>query len=172
MKEKYRKDYNGSIEYTNRYFKEVNCFLGSISKDNINILKDNGFVSWDVKELYVYTIDLLTNKHNIDFVNITSIPEEYAYMDMFWDNWKGTRREFRKGMAEYLERNMGINRDMSIEEMSLLLSKKDWDNSDKYFNINSVLGNKDQYASNIPHLQIHTKDALKYEKVTKIVLNS
>lgn len=172
---KKKKDYSLITDIDN-YFKEVNSFPGVITKKDVDLLRRNGFVNWGTGKLYVYKIDLIKNKHNINHINVTSTPEQRQYDSENWDEFYSkysslSDEEWIKGKDAYLSKrdlhlaNLGIRRDLTLEEYLSLIVTKDWDDSSKYFKINSKHGNKKQYASYIPHVQINTKGPLSFESV-------
>lgn len=158
------------------YFKEVNSFPGEVLKKDVELLRRNGFVNWGTGKLYVYKIDLIKNKHNINHINVTSTPEQSQYDNDNWDEFYSkysslSDEEWVKGKRDYLIKrdlhltNLGIGRDLTVDQYLSLIITKDWDNSSKYFKINSKHGDKKQYASYIPHVQLHTKGPLTFESV-------
>lgn len=172
---KNKKDYTLIADVDN-YFKEVNSFPGVVTKKDVELLRRNGFVNWGTGKLYVYKIDLIKNKHKINHINVTSTPEQSQYDSENWDEFYSkysslSDEEWVKGKDDYLSKrdlhlaNLGIRRDLTLEEYLSLIVTKDWNDSSKYFKINSKHGNKKQYASYIPHVQINTKGPLSFESV-------
>ena len=173
------KKYIGTKEYLKNYFRQVNTFAAPISTSNIELLQKKGFKQWNQKELYVYKIDLRENLHSIENISVTSSPEQKIFDDKNWETWFEIHKDledkdwFREKKL-YLERreeflnSNGIKTTMSVEECIVFLKTRDWKDMDKYVIINSREGNKKQYASYIPHIQILTKGPLSYVSVEKV----
>ena len=60
---------------------------------------------------------------------------------------------------------------MNFEQLSNLDKNlvKNWKDNDKHFKINARYGNKNQYASYIPHIQISVEKPLVYESSKRLL---
>jgi hypothetical protein len=64
---------------------------------------------------------------------------------------------------------LGLSYRMSLSEFINEINKRHWCNMDKFVDLNLLCGNKNQYASCIPHLQIGINRPLKYAN-SKIII--
>lgn len=171
---KSKSGYNEKMMDVDRYFREVNAFPGPVTAAQVAMLRRAGFKNWGDGKLYVYKINLHENSAAINHVSVTSTPEQAEYDKKHWpifDNqFQGVsdavygerKREYFEQRAKYLS-SLGIKSTLTIDEYAQLLASKDWTQLDKYFLLNSKKGNKLQYASYIPHVQIDTRGPLTYE---------
>ena len=171
------------------YDYEINAFLGPVTKEMVLLLKNNGFINWNVDELYLYKINVTdpANK-SIEYFRVTSTPEQMEYDKKHWDkmyfkykyltdeDFEKVKNEFIKDKQNYmLKRAKYLKQFNTDTELTLAqflnINKKryaDWCDTEKYFKLNAMYGSKKQYATYIPHVQMYTKKALKFESSTKI----
>lgn len=171
---------HGDKSYVEKYFREVNTFPGLVTADDANLLRSKGFVNWGKGSLYVYKIDLKEVEHLINSINVTSTPEQTEFNTKNWGSWYSKHKylnneEFFKARKAYTQllntylSSKGIASEMTVDSYMSLIASKDWKDSSKYFKLNSLVGNKKQYASYIPHVQIDVKGPLTYVEVIKII---
>lgn len=162
-----------------KYFRELNTFAGPVTNKHVRLMRNNGFVNWSSSKLYLYTIDLLAVKHLINSINITSTPEQNKYDADNWpifykehlgksdQEWMEGKRKYLSLRKKYLD-YIGQRTDLTVNECIDRVSKSNWDDMDYYFKLNSIHGNKKQYASEIPHIQLDTKGPIPYVSVVEI----
>lgn len=161
------------------YFKEINFFLGKPTKDQINLAVKEGFKNWDLPRFYIYQVDLRNLKH-LNYISITSTPQHSQYIEVYWDKFYEENKhlpggEFSKakfkwleGRDKYLDKHYDIRPRMGIDEIVGNPNYDDWCDFDKWFDYNLRHGDKKQYASYIPHLQVSVDRAIKYDRVEEI----
>jgi hypothetical protein len=182
-----------SVSYLDDYSKEINAFLGPVKMKDINGLINAGFNVWSnlKNNAYLYRINLNDpiNLSKIMTVDITSTPQQIDYDNKHWDKFKKnldkyyklSDKEFEKVKDEFFEKKkvyfdernsylkrLGIKKVKTLQEFRKSPFLDDWANTDKYFKKNITCGNKTQYASCIPHIQVKVSGPLKYESVEKI----
>lgn len=174
-----RREYVGTKEYLDKYFREVNSFPGAVSIKDVKLLRSRKFKRWDVEKLYLYKIDLLDVENRINSINVTSTPEQAEFDSDNWDSfykvnkdvddatWFERKKVYLENRTDYLK-SKGIKDNMSVREYMDLVETKDWGNMNKYFHINSKKGNKNQYASYIPHVQLDCNGPLDFVSVVEI----
>lgn len=181
IKDMLKKGY--SISYMDEYSKEINAFLGPIKKKHIMDSINAGFEVWSglKNKAYLYKINLNdpANILKIISINITSTPQQIEYDNKNWNKFKKEtltldKDEFFKKKNIYIKERdsylikFGIKKAKNLQEFKKIIFLKDWSDMDKYFKKNISCGNKSQYASCIPHIQVKVSGPLKYENVEKI----
>ena len=80
------------------------------------------------------------------------------------------KEEYFNNRQNYLN-TLGIEKQMNFEQLSNLDKNmvKNWKDNDKHFKINARYGNKNQYASYIPHIQISVEKPLVYESSKRLI---
>jgi len=183
------------ISYTcskcsDKYNNEVNMFIGKMSKKHIDKLIKNGFVSYSKKDTSEYTVSLIGNNDVINYISVTSTPQQNDYVDKhyyedfkkefgvfpkyikkdkeYYAKWPEWIKNWKLKLKKYLEDTYNIKDKMTLEEYLSLPYLEDWADIDKYVDINIAKGNKHQYATYIPHIQVNTSKPLVYEKETVI----
>ena len=158
------------------YQYEVSAFIEPITPELIKKLVDNGFERWKADVLYEHTINLDANVSAINYINITSHPEQQAFMDKHWLKWYDEHKDLdsdafnkaRQALKRQMSKETGIPMNMSLKEFKNVLRKRIWCNMEYYVNLNVEKGSKRQYASYIPHVQISVNKPLIVENVVKI----
>ena len=162
---------------------KVSMFLAPIESKHFTSLKNNGFVPYaDKKIFYEHKINILDNALAFDNdIYITSSPEQIKYDEKHWDS--------------FWDKNDGIENKTS-EEFSILrneygklwmkeyykiyksLTPYKYPSNDRVFGLifyyeryikyNIKHGNKNQYASYIPHIHTVINKPLIVESIKKI----
>ena len=182
-KDEFQKKYKLSDEYMKTYNNEINAFLSPVTKEMVQLLRTNGFKAWGNSELYLYKINILDpqNSH-IKYFRVTSTPEQTKYDNDNWpkfmeQNKDKTDKNFLKEKEKYMNKRRNYLKqfkadvNLSLKTFININPKiyKNWANNSKYFKINSQNGNKEQYATYIPHVQMYVKKPLKFESVERII---
>ena len=165
--------------YIERYIREVNAFPGMMSAEDVSLLRRKGFVNWGKGTLYVYKIDLKQVESLIISINVTSTPEQTEFNDKNWTDWYTKHKHkvdedffkerdiYRNRQEAYLE-SKGIKEAMTVDEYITLISTRDWQDVSKYVKLNARIGNKKQYASYIPHVQLEVSGPLEYVEIVEL----
>jgi len=164
---------NGKVGET--YIHEINAFLTSIEAKHVKKLVSKGFSAWDIVPMYMYKIDLLHNDNAIEYIRIVSTKEENDYHEKnyvaseYHKDPKGYMEKYKSDMREELK-DVGVRNELTLDEYMELDIKRfrEWKNMDKWIHVNLLKGNKQQYASNIPHAQIYVTKPLKILEITKL----
>lgn len=161
------------------YSSEINFFFGKPSKEQITKAISHGFKNWDMDKVYIYRVNI-RDLRNSNYVSVTSTPQQISYDDANWDNLKedATKSglsfdEFKKAYKEQRTIRLseyGVPYKTSIDELLKNRHLKDWSDFDKYFEINLKKGNKGQYASYIPHVQVSVNKPVVYDSVELVDL--
>lgn len=189
-KDDFQKKYKLTDEKMAIYNNEVNAFLAPVTKGMVELLRSKGFNAWKGSELYLYKININDPKNrHIKYFNITSTPEQGKYDDSNWSKFYNkyknlSDKEFQKVKVEFIEgkkkyvdkrdnylKNMDASTNLTLRQYLNINPErfKNWSNNEKYFKINSQKGNKEQYASKIPHVQMYTEKPLVFESVQKLI---
>lgn len=179
-----------SDEYMKQYNSEINAFLAPVKKKHVQILRNKGFTNWGDGELYQYKINInRPENQNPNYYSVTSIPEQTKYdkkefpklynpvKDLSDEEFEKIKPTYLKQKEEYFNNRqnylntLGIEKQMNFEQLSNLDKNmvKNWKDNDKHFKINARYGNKNQYASYIPHIQISVEKPLVYESSKRLV---
>lgn len=170
---------HGDKSYIERYIREVNVFPGMMSAEDVSLLRRKGFVNWGKGTLYVYKIDLKQVESLIISINVTSTPEQTEFNDKNWTDWYNKHKHkvdedyfkerdiYRNRLKAYLE-SKGIKGVMTVDEYITLISTRDWQDVSKYVKLNARIGNKKQYASYIPHVQLEVSGPLEYVEIVEL----
>jgi len=158
------------------YKYEVNGFLEAPRSISIDKLISNGFKPWENNGLYIHTIDLDKNRDRINYISITSHPEQQEYMGKHWNKWyKGHKHlnntDFFKAktvLKELMAKDTGIPSEMTLDEFKEISKDRNWYDFDKFVDINIKYGSKKQYASYIPHVQVSVNRGLIVERITNV----
>jgi len=181
-KDEFRKKYKLSKDYMTKYNFEINAFLNPVKKEHIQLLRNKGFDVWKGEDLYLYKININDpeNRKKIKYINYTSTPEQTELQKkIYWPILEKYRNADEKTWNEkmkpyfeaakkfkYTKKDLSFNQAINIDEKIL----KDMQNLDKWFKFNSIHGNKKQYATYIPHIQLGgVKSGLKFESVEKVI---
>jgi len=171
-----------SPEYFESYISQVNAFLGNVTRDELSLLKKAEFKLYqDIDNLYIYKINLNdpVNRSKIKNINITSTSQQREYDNKHWKKfYKETKlladKEYFKAKGQYIKKredylkSKGIISTTDVDRFFNLPYIEDWSNVKKHFKKNIMCGNKNQYASCIPHIQVQVNGPLKFESVSKI----
>lgn len=166
------------------YLNSVSMFLSPMDKKHIETMIDNGFSNYESKHTYRYTIDLNSIKDVIDYIEVTSTPEQKAYDDKYFDAfyadyerkhpndpddvyWKSAISDYVTDRETYLSKNYNIHTRYTVDQF-IDECKPEWLEFDKHFDNNLEHGSKKQYATYIPHIMLHITKPIKYEKIEKI----
>lgn len=164
-----------------RYAKEINFFFNKPTRKHIEAMIEVGFKNWDNQVTYIYRVDLTKLTLEPNYVFVTSTEQQHQYTELYWeefweqagdkysDNFQEGREEFIRLMREYLKTHYRI-KDMSIKELVNHKFLSDWLDFEKHFDRNLRLGNKNQYASYIPHVQMSVEKPIRYEDYEFITL--
>lgn len=167
-----------SEDYLKEYIHEVNFFFEQPTLEQKNLMVKNGFKNWDTEDTFIHVVDTSTIKYN--YITIASTPEERSYDLVHWNDFlKRTkhltdkeyfveRDLYKKERDSYLEKYFGIKPKMTMEELEKhkLLSK--WSDFKEHFLHNLRYGNKEQYQSFIPHVQISVNEPIKVKDIIKL----
>jgi hypothetical protein len=171
-----------SPEYFETYKKEINAFLGEVTKKDLMLLKNAGFEQYqNINDLYLYKINLNDpqNRSKIESTDITSTPQQIEFQNKHWPKlykkikhledkeFFEEKQKYKDKLESYLK-SKGIQKTKAIETFFSSPYIDDWSNVSKYFKKNVTCGNKRQYASCIPHIQVAVNNPLKFESVQKI----
>lgn len=163
------------------YIREVNFMLGKPTRSQIQTMVKAGFKNWGTRSTFVYGLDIRSIVNPL-YVRVTSTPESTKYDTEHWDKFydsikdltgeqlSNARREYIANREHYLFKKYGIKTRMTVMELinhPLLQSWPDWDT---HFNYNLRHGNKDQYASHIPHIQVAVETPIAYSTIQEIKL--
>lgn len=152
---------------------EINFILAKITKEDIKKYVEAGFKRWDMEETYLYIINP-ADITDYDYASITSTPEQREYDERVWDDSGVSDDDFKAWKKEYIKtREQFLWKEYKIPVQGLLgefLNHPKYSNwaSHKWIDENLKTGNKNQYASNIPHLQIRVNQPIKPESVIKL----
>lgn len=164
----------------NTYKKEINFFFNPIDTSHVKRLIGQGFSRWKHPRLYLYTVnvgsELFTKNYN--YFSVSSTPQELAYNDKYWDgfwrenrnadNWDELKAKWLADRERYLHVRHGIKPRMSREELMSHGLLQDWQDLEKHLNINIAKGNRNQYASCIPHIQLSVNEPIAFESIRLI----
>lgn len=176
------------VKVDKEYLKEINFFLNAPTKQHKERMVRNGFVNWDVENTYVYEIDAANmDERNINYIRVVSIPQEREYNRKHFDNtmkeherkypgemdteqaWDATIDEYLRKRAVFLKRKYNIPEKFNtLEELFNHPLYPEWSNFEEHFEYNLQHGNKKQYASYIPHVQISVNKPVKYDDFNKL----
>jgi hypothetical protein len=153
----------------------ISFFLNRLGLRNILKLQRAGFTNYNAEILFEYGVKDVSNMHNF---TLYSTKEERQFEK---DNWvkytkdAKTREEFLKAKAKYkkaLKEHMkqckcaGVP--MTYDELMRHPNLSDYMDIDKYVDINIKEGSKSQYATYIPHVQVHSTLPNQWEFVNLI----
>ena len=158
------------------YKYEINAFLEPLTSELVSELVDNDFSLWESNGLFQHEINLDENEDAINYIRITSHPEQQAFMDKHWDDWYDEHKhlnndEFSEAKAvlkKIMAVKTGIPDKMTLEEFKIVYKDHKWCNIDYFVKLNIEKGSKKQYASYIPHLQISVNKPLTVSSVEKL----
>ena len=177
------KEQGYSFSYLEEYKSESNFFLGPITGEHIDTLVNNGFKVWEglQNKAFLYVIDLNDqyNRSHINYINVTSTPQQIEYDNEHWAKFSSqydnvSDEVFRRKKTNYFEqrdkhlRKSGIYKCKTVKMFTEIPFITDWSDMDKYVNINLTCGQKKQYASCIPHIQVSVSNPLKIKSVIDI----
>jgi hypothetical protein len=170
-------------EKLEEYLSEINAFLGPVSEQDLLELKNKGFKQYqNIDNLYLYKINLNSSKNRskIKKMEMTSIKEQLDFNNKNWDNfykknkelpdkeWFKNKELYFKKQHEFII-NKGIKyKNLNINTLKNNSKLQEWSDVKKWFKYNSIHGNKEQYASCIPHIQISVSAPLEFESVQKL----
>jgi hypothetical protein len=187
--------YPDKITDIEEYRKSFSATLAPLSADWVRRFRNNGFKAWGEGPLYEYKIDILKNRDAfVPPIKITSIPEEKReFRNGIWANFvKSNGINFRKMESddkyweEIKDKYMQLVRDHYREMLDKFVKSKygflmpenyvkspgiqnlikNWEN---YLMRNLRYGNKDQYATYLPHIHTEIRKPLIPDKITKII---
>jgi len=169
------KEYLGEKRFES-YQHEVSLMMFPLNSEQIGELVKNGFNAWDVPNITIYKVNLTKQADKIDYINLESIPEYNKWYDKNWDEFydkystvdEDTFMELRKVLTYKMCVETGIPRGVFIKDLKDIIHNKDWCDSDKHLKVNISKGNKNQYASYLPHFNIRVSEPLDFEEVTTI----
>jgi len=158
------------------YKYEINAFLEPMTSELVNELIDNGFNVWKSNGLFLHEINLDENEDAINYIRVTSHPEQQAFMDEHWDDWYNRHKdlndndfnEAKTALKKLMAIKTGIPDEMTLEEFKTIYKDHKWCNIDYFVKLNIEKGSKRQYASYIPHLQISVNKPLTVSSVEKL----
>ncbi len=175
------------------YIKTASFLLEPIPLDIIKRYKEEGFTAWNSDSLYEYKIDILENKKRFDgSIKLTSTPEQLKYDKQHWEKtfrknnidltrikndnhyWEINKEIFLKIKTKYFEdRTKFLNKIYGyLTPSSYAVSEKIKDLREeniKWLEYNLIHGDKEQYASYIPHIHTPIKKPLRPLTINKIL---
>lgn len=179
--EDFRTKHKLSKEYMDTYNFEINAFLGEVKKEHIQMLRNKNFINWVGRDLYLYKININDpeNRKKIKYIKYTSTPEQTKLQEkVYWpilekyrdasdDVWEEKMKPYFEAEKKfkYTKKKMTFNQGINIDKKIL----NDMKDLNKWFKFNSIHGNKKQYATYIPHVQLYSKQGLKFESMEKII---
>jgi len=147
-----------------QYKSEVNAFPFKLERKDIDKLARAGFWRWTEENLYCHEIDLEINASVITSIYIESnrAKTDFSQREKY-DSSFMTRLKAYEEQEGFLVFN-------SIRELikSGIVDKINAYTVDEYINLNIKTGQKQQYASSIPHFTIGTSSPLQVKTSYKI----
>lgn len=154
---------------------KISFLLTPPTKLDVLEYQTKGFQRWQMKNVYMHVVDpsILID---YNYASIESTPLQQRYDHQNWDKdiiklpddeYFIAKRKYLKEREKYLSKH-GILPEMSLYE---IFSHKDfykW-RSRMWFNHNLKNGDKDQYATYIPHVQVDTTTPIKPVTVVKLL---
>lgn len=132
------------------------------------------FTKWEMDECYLYVVDP-REVINYTYASMESTSEQLNYDDKHWDStieklpdrqYFPAKRRYMQKRKNFLE-NKGIKSKMTLYEIFSHKEYYNWSNMN-WFQYNLKHGDKNQYATCIPHVQVNTTFPIQYEKVIKL----
>ena len=176
-----QKGYVPSDSLGEQYEREINFLLQAPTSEQKQKMIDAGFKRWASDKTYVHRVDLESlPADSVKYISVTSTPEQREYASKEWNKFYSKAKSlegdlFRKAKESYLKKRnrylsklYGKQGQMSIEELSKHPMLNEWSDLDKHLEENLIHGNRDQYASNIPHIQIGVTKGIVPDKVWEI----
>ena len=174
-----------SEDYLQEYITEINFFFGKPTLEQKERMVAEGFVNWNSKDTYVHTVNTDDIKRlNYNYVKITSTPQQREYDNLYWDDfikkykdvfnngsneeWGEVKQKYLDKREEYLLKRYGIKEKMDLNELTSHKQLSSWNNFNEHFEFNLKHGNKEQYASYIPHIQLSVSKPLIPLEVIKL----
>lgn len=156
--------------------REINFLLAPIStEDKVAYIKA-GFKRWGTNindPLYLYIVDS-SKIEKTAIVNITSTPQQRTYDKRHWhmddvsdEDFPKARREYMDNRTKFLRRMYKIPSNSHMEAFTKHAQYPNWSHH-QWVDKNLLTGSKEQYASDIPHLQVLITKPVEYVKVFKI----
>jgi len=179
-----------------KYIKQVSLTLAPIPVKIIKQYRSKNFTAWGKpgEPLYEYKINIIKNKNSFDGpIILTSTPEAKLFKHTVWsdfitkkgidfkrmikddDYWNKIKKTYFEYVSKYWNHEFTKfnNKKYGIlTPEKYLVSKpikKIINNYPKYLQYNLLNGNKNQYASYIPHIHTKIKTPLIPEEVSKII---
>lgn len=159
-------------DYDNR----VSLLLTYVTPDEIRRYVKRGFKQWDMSEAYIYIVNPNTILE-YNYAKMQSTPEQIAYDRRCWDKFMAdvSDDEFLEARKVYsTERDAYLLAKYKIPPTGKVMDylsnplAKNWRKHD-WINYNLMYGNKNQYASYTPHLQVAITTPIEFEEVIKLI---
>lgn len=155
----------------------ISFLLCPISENDIKQYQKLGFKRWMMDEAYLYILDPDDLEiSDYFYAKMQSTPEQRQYDIRNWEKKVGRVNDdvLESAMANYfIERKTYLNNREGIPDkadIDVYLKHKQYHTWKKHEWVlqNMKTGNLEQYASDIPHLQISVNKPLKYQQVIKL----
>lgn len=152
----------------------ISFLLRAPTKEAVENFIKSGFHKWTMDECYLYVIDP-REVINYTHASIESTSEQLNYDNKHWDSaieqlpdrqFFPAKRRYLQKRKQYLERK-GIMAKMTLYDVFAHKEYYNWSNTN-WFEYNLKHGDKDQYATCIPHVLLNTIFPVQYEEVIKL----
>lgn len=158
-----------------RFDHRISLLLTPITREDLLAYIAKGFKRWDLDPAFLFVInpDDITN---YDFAKMESTPQQIEYDN---ENFERLSRdisdkdflEWKRGYSQTRDEYLRVFHDIptkdTIESYLNHPLYQEW-NSHDWLEYNLKHGHKDQYASTIPHMQIHINEPIQYEEVIQL----
>jgi hypothetical protein len=157
------------------YDSRISLLLTYVTTDEIRKFAKAGFERWNMEHAYMYILDVDKIK-GYEHAIMQSTKQQAAYDLKHWSNemdpvsdedFPEARKEYGLRRDAYLLSQHGIPTKVPIEAFTENKLYADWASHD-WIKYNMKHGDKDQYASYIPHMQLHLNEPLVYQDVVKL----
>lgn len=157
------------------YDSRISLLLTYVTTDEIRKFAKAGFEPWKMEQAYMYILD--TDKiKGYEYAIMQSTRQQQAYDLKHWskdmdpvsdEDFFEARKEYTIRRDAYLLKHHNIVTKSSIETLTENKLYKNWSRHD-WISYNLKHGDKDQYATYIPHIQLHLTEPLPYTDVVKL----
>jgi len=171
------------------YRYHVSAFVNRLKEEHVLSMRENGFTVYnEMTRLYEYKLKLNSIRDVIDMKRgglvISSTPLLYTIHETYWkkdyDAFIGkrpncTHGEFNTWKKRWKERRyrvllmLGLETPLSVDEYLQNEYRKKEKDMTGHVAFNVEFGNKSQYATYIPHVQVFIDNPIEIEKVTRII---
>jgi hypothetical protein len=186
-------DWVKKISDIESYRKTFSGVLEPLAAKDIARHRSAGFKNWGSGPIYEYKIDILKNKEAFDGpIKITSIPEREDFRAKEWaqfikrkgvdfqrmnhddDYWESVKDKYFDLIRKYwdsefekrLKKDYGVlTPEVYVRSPRITHLRNNWT---KFIDKNIKKGNKDQYATYIPHIHTKIKKPLIPDKIRRI----